>query len=112
MQVLPADEHAGLERRLQVLSEALDHSEWLGRIENWRRSDLIEPNPCKRRHIDGKGDLRYGDPRFSRIPARTAKRQRTHRGTGGAVLARRHRDVPRRRRRRTERTTSRPGAGP
>jgi hypothetical protein len=61
--LLPAAERKGACRRLNVLSEALDHSEWLGRIENWRRSDLIEADPWQRRWIDESGDLRYGDPR-------------------------------------------------
>jgi hypothetical protein len=66
VRMLPADQRPDLERRLQVLSETLDHSEWLGRIENWRRSDLIEADPSRRRYIDGHGDLRDGDPRVSR----------------------------------------------
>lgn len=62
--LLPEDERDGVPRRLTVLSEALDHSEWLGRIENWRRSDLIEANPAERRWINESGDLQYGDPRI------------------------------------------------
>jgi hypothetical protein len=66
VRLLPAGERRDVERRLHVLSEALDHSEWLGRIENWRRSDLIEADPAKRLYIDEHGDLRRGDPRTSR----------------------------------------------
>jgi len=52
-------------RRLCLISATLDHSEWIGRIENWRRSDLIESDAHQRRYVDGSGDLRYGDPRLS-----------------------------------------------
>ena len=65
---LPADERCDVERRLHVLSEALDRSEWLGRIENWRRSDLIEADPAKRLYIDENGDLQCGDPRVNPNP--------------------------------------------
>jgi hypothetical protein len=74
--LLPEAEREGVWRRLHVLSEALDHSEWLGRIENWRRSDMIEADPWKRRWIDGFGDLRYGDPRVGSAASRTAPRLR------------------------------------
>ncbi|MEV4352557.1 hypothetical protein AB0J83_49535 [Actinoplanes sp. NPDC049596] len=67
--LLPEAERPGLAQRLQVLSEALDHSEWLARIENWRRSDLIEADPRRRRWIDESGDLRWGDPRVTPAPA-------------------------------------------
>jgi hypothetical protein len=65
--LLPLDEHgrADVRQRLCLLSSTLDHSEWLGRIENWRRSDLIEKDPARRMYIDERGDLRYGDPRHS-----------------------------------------------
>jgi hypothetical protein len=63
--LLPEGERQGVTQRLHVLSEALDHSEWLGRIENWRRSDLIEADPSQRRWIDESGDLRCGDPRVT-----------------------------------------------
>ncbi|MFI5894119.1 hypothetical protein ACIA5D_28860 [Actinoplanes sp. NPDC051513] len=70
--LLPGAERRGLIQRLHVLSEALDHSEWLGRIENWRRSDLIEADPAQRRWIDESGDLRRGDPRVTSAPSPAA----------------------------------------
>jgi hypothetical protein len=54
---------------LTVVSATLDRSEWIGRIENWRRSDLIEAHQCGRRYIGADGDLRPGDPR-SRLDPR------------------------------------------
>ena len=62
--LLPSDECRAVRYRLKVLAATLDHSEWLGRIENWRRSDLIEADARKRRYIDGRGDLKEGDPRL------------------------------------------------
>lgn len=61
--LLPDADGATIRRRIRVLSEALNHSEWMGRIENWRHSDLIEANPEKRLYIGDNGDLRPGDPR-------------------------------------------------
>lgn len=63
--LLPDADGATIRRRIRVLSEALNHSEWMGRIENWRHSDLIEANPQKRLYIGDNGDLRPGDPRRS-----------------------------------------------
>jgi hypothetical protein len=63
--ILPAQRSDTIKCRLTLLVATLDHSEWLGRIENWRRSDLIERHPCDRLYIDGRGELRHGDPRFS-----------------------------------------------
>lgn len=63
--LLPDADGATIRRRIRVLSEALNHSEWMGRIENWRHSDLIEANPAKRLYIGDNGDLRPGDPRRS-----------------------------------------------
>jgi hypothetical protein len=65
--LLPADEHGrgDVRQRLCLLSSTLDHSEWLARIENWRRSDLIEKDAARRMYVDERGDLRCGDPRHS-----------------------------------------------
>jgi hypothetical protein len=60
---LPEAERTHLRQRLFLVASALDHSEWIGRIENWRRSDLIEADPRQRRYIGARGDLRAGDPR-------------------------------------------------
>ncbi|WP_250035275.1 hypothetical protein [Paractinoplanes maris] len=62
--IVPAQKRATIRCRLTVLVATLDHSEWLGRIEHWRRSDLIERRPSDRLYIDGQGRLRPGDPRF------------------------------------------------
>ncbi|WP_433303664.1 hypothetical protein ACQP2F_12640 [Actinoplanes sp. CA-030573] len=62
--ILAGQHRATIKCRLTVLIATLDHSEWLGRIENWRRSDLIERDPAGRLYIDGRGELRPGDPRF------------------------------------------------
>ncbi|MET0417865.1 MAG: hypothetical protein ABW022_17795 [Actinoplanes sp.] len=51
--------------RLRLLASTLDQSEWLGRIENWRRSDLIAADHRRRRYIDAHGHLKYGDPRLA-----------------------------------------------
>ena len=77
---LPAGRSEDIEQRLRQIAETLDRSEWLGRITNWRYSDLIERDPAKRRYIDGNGDLRSGDPRQSvhraaRRPFAAATRQ-------------------------------------
>jgi len=76
---LPEYEYADVERRLHVLCGTLDHSEWLGRIENWRRTDLIEANADKRRYIDEHGELCVGDPRLKqpRVPAKHARGPQT-----------------------------------
>jgi hypothetical protein len=65
--LLPPDEseRRDVRQRLCLLSSMLDHSEWLARIENWRRSDLIEKDAAHRMYIDERGDLRRGDPRHS-----------------------------------------------
>jgi len=57
-------DQADLRPRLLLIADALDHSEWIGRIENWRRSDLIESDPAKRYYIGAGGELRRGDPRI------------------------------------------------
>ena len=63
--LLPSAHRCDIKHRLCVISSTLDHSEWIGRIEHWRRSDLIQANEDNRRYIDGQGNLRHGDPRFS-----------------------------------------------
>jgi hypothetical protein len=69
---LPAEaERANLRQRVLLIAGALDHSEWIGRIENWRRSDLIESDPAQRRYIGARGDLQRGDPRSVAPPRRT-----------------------------------------
>ena len=84
--ILHVDHCRDVHQRLCLISATLDHSEWIGRIENWRRSDLIESDADRRRYIDGSGDLRYGDPRLS-TPA----------GPHGRDVATRHLPQPARR---------------
>jgi hypothetical protein len=60
---LPDAGRPDLRLRLLLIADALDHSEWIGRIENWRRSDLIEADPRKRWYIGPDGELQRGDPR-------------------------------------------------
>ena len=70
-----------------MLSEALDHSEWLGRIENWRCSDLIEADPKQRRWIGESGELQLGDPRVRPAPSPAPDRNVQPRsGTPASVL--------------------------
>jgi hypothetical protein len=65
-------DQSDLRPRLLLIADALDHSEWIGRIENWRRSDLIESDAAKRYYIGAGGELRRGDPRHRRVqPQRT-----------------------------------------
>lgn len=61
-----AEDREQLGLRLELISAALDHSEWIGRIEHWRRSDLIEADHAHRRYVDANGDLRDADPRLRR----------------------------------------------
>jgi hypothetical protein len=71
--LLPDYERVNIRQRLWLLITTLDRSEWLGRIENWRRSDLIEADAQRRRYIDEHGDLKSGDPRVIRATsARTS----------------------------------------
>ena len=67
---LPDADRTDLRQRLLLIADALDHSEWIGRIENWRRSDLIESDPEQRRYIGTGGELRKGDPRIRRASIR------------------------------------------
>jgi hypothetical protein len=60
---LPEASRTNLRQRLMLIAAALDHSEWIGRIETWRRSDLIEADPLKRTYIGAGGERRRGDPR-------------------------------------------------
>jgi hypothetical protein len=66
---LPDPDQADLRPRLLLIADALDHSEWIGRIENWRRSDLIESDPAKRYYIGAGGEMRRGDPRIGPVSA-------------------------------------------
>jgi hypothetical protein len=85
---LPAGRSVDIEQRLRLIAGTLDRSEWLGRIINWRYSDLIERVPARRRYIDGHGDLRVGDPRQSlHRPGRAPHlRTRVHRAHQVAAL--------------------------
>jgi hypothetical protein len=65
---LPESDQSDVRLRLLLIADALDHSEWIGRIENWRRSDLIEADPAKRCYIGAGGELHRGDPRVRRAP--------------------------------------------
>jgi hypothetical protein len=56
---------AQLAQRLRLIVDCLDRSEWLGRIDYWRTSDLVQVDPCERRYLDGNGELRVGDPRVA-----------------------------------------------
>ena len=56
------------EARLAILARMLPCSEWVARIRHWRESDLTRVHPERRRHIDGTGTLRCGDPRLT-VPA-------------------------------------------
>jgi hypothetical protein len=60
---LPDVTAADLAERLCLISAGLDRSEWIGRIEYWRHSDLIEEEGTRRWYVDGNGDLRQADPR-------------------------------------------------
>ena len=73
---LPEAKRANLRQRLTLIATALDHSEWIGRIENWRRSDLIEADPLKRRYIGAGGETAKRRPE-SRRPATTVARPRS-----------------------------------
>jgi hypothetical protein len=85
--LMPTEHCRDLKHRLCVIATTLDHSEWIGRIENWRRSDLIEADKAKRRYVDGQGDLRFGDPRLSAVDATTQAGQRWHQQASAAVFA-------------------------
>jgi hypothetical protein len=65
--MLAGSRRGDVRQRLLLIADALDHSEWIGRIENWRRSDLIEADPAKRFYIGAGGELRRGDPRTRKV---------------------------------------------
>jgi hypothetical protein len=68
---LPEEQRPNLRQRVLLIAGALDHSEWIGRIENWRRSDHIEADTAQRRYIGARVELRHGDPRWVAPSGRT-----------------------------------------